>query len=277
MTPRPLVLDDVVAGYFGNRVLKGASLQLEPGTITGLLGRNGSGKTTLMRVALGLMKQASGQTLLFEMPAWDAPPDVRSQIGFVAQAMYPFDHMQVDPCLNLVGSFYDSWDADLIDSLRRKWRVGNRRISELSTGDQQKVSILLAIGHRPDLLVLDEPAASLDPGARREFLRTLADLNAERGQTILLSSQITSDVERVCSHVAFLHDGRIVCHVALDEIKDRVRRVVLAGSPRLPDGNVLARSDDSYWLWDWRDCGLPKQAVAQEVVLDDLFMAITGT
>ena len=275
MTPPPVVLEDVVAKYDYRSVLERASLQLQPGTITGLLGRNGSGKTTLMRVALGFMKLKSGQAMLFETPAWDAPPEVRRRIGYVPQSFYPFAHMRVEFCLKLVGSFYDSWDADLVDSLRHEWRLGDRRIGELSPGDRQKVSILLAIGHRPDLLVLDEPAASLDPGAKREFLRALVDLNAKRDQTVLLSSNITSDIERICSHVAILHGGRIVCHAALDEIKDRVRRVVLGESPRPPAGNVLASAGDCYWLWDWRECGLPKQAVPEEVVLDDLFLAIT--
>ena len=276
MTPLPFALTEIVAGYGKNRVLKGINLELEPGTITGLLGRNGSGKTTMMHVALGLMKPTSGQAMVFEAPAWNSPSEVRKRIGFVPQDFHGTSLANVDSCLNLIGGHYATWDQGLVNSLRREWRLGNVRISKLSPGDQQKVSILLAIGHRPDLLVLDEPAASFDPAARREFLRALVELNADRGQTVLLSSHITSDVERVCSHIAVLHHGRIVCHAALDEIKDRVRSVTLTDSIRPPADNVLAQPGNRYWLWDPEACGLPPHVRLDDVVIEDLFVALTA-
>ena len=276
MTSPPLDLNDIFAGYGNEIVLAGATLKLESGTITGLLGRNGSGKTTMMRVALGLMKSTDGHARLFGSPAWNAPPEVRKRIGFVPQNFHPFAPMTVEGCLNLVGEQYETWDQDFVDALRREWRVGNRRIAKLSPGDQQKVSILLGIGHRPDLLILDEPAASLDPGARREFLRALVDLNTGRGQTVLLSSHITSDIERICSHIAVLHNGRILCHAALDEIKDRVRRVTINGSAQPPVENMLAKTGNHYWLWDWNACGLPADTVADKIILEDLFLAMTS-
>ena len=280
MMPSPFSLNDVVAGYRGRTVLQGVSLELEPGSITGLLGLNGSGKTTMMRVALGLMKADRGRAALFGAPAWDSPPEVRKRIGFVPQSLVglhsAFGTMNLDGCLGFVARHYDDWDRSLIDGLRRDWGLGNRRISELSPGDQQKVAILLAVGHRPDLLILDEPAASLDQAARREFLRTLIELNADSGQTVLLSSHITSDIERISSHVAVLHGGVIVCHAALDDIKDRVRAVTVTGTLQPPAENVLAQSGTRYWLWDWQDCGLPMDLRADEVVLEELFLGITA-
>ena len=226
---------------------------MEPGSITGLLGRNGSGKTTMMRVALGFMKAVRGEATLFGSPAWDSPSEVRKRIGFVPQGfespLTGFGTMKVDGCIAFVARHYDNWDHGLIDNLRHEWGLDNDRIATLSPGDQQKVAILLAVGHRPDLLVLDEPAASLDPAARREFLRALIDLNADNGQTVLLSSHITSDVERISSHVAVLHGGVIVCHAALDDIKDRVRAVSCTGTVTPPGDKVLARAGNRYWLW----------------------------
>ena len=276
MTPLPFALNGIFAGYGRQRVLEGVNLELERGTITGLLGRNASGKTTMMRVALGLMKPTMGEATLFGAPAWDSPPEVRRRIGFVPQNFSGFGAMKVDSCLKVIGSHYDRWDQGLIDALRSEWGLGNRRISKLSPGDQQKVAILLAIGHQPDLLVLDEPAASLDPAARREFLRALVELNADRGQTVLLSSHITSDVERIGSHIAVLHRGRIACHAALDDIKDRVSSVTLTGPARPPTDKVLAQSGDRYWLWDWEACGLPPDVRVDDVVLEDLFLGITS-
>lgn len=276
MTTTPFALTGIAAGYGNDTVLEELNLELQPGTITGLLGRNGSGKTTMMRVALGLMKPTAGQATLFEAPAWKSPREVRQRIGYVPQNFYPLAFATVDSSLKLVGGHYDAWDQTLVDALRQEWRLGNGSVTKLSPGNQQKVSLLMAMGHRPDLLVLDEPVASLDPGARREFLRTLVELNADRGQTVLLSSHITSDVERVCSHIAVLHDGRIVCHVALDEIKDRVRSVTLTDSTRPPADHVLAQSGNRYWLWDSGACELAPHARLDDVVLEDLFLAMTA-
>ncbi len=280
MIPSPFSLNGIVAGYGGKTVLQRVDLELEPGTITGLLGRNGSGKTTMMRVALGLMKAERGQATLFGASAWDSPSAVRKRIGFVPQGLAgfktAFGTMNLERCLRFVARHYADWDQTLVDGLRNEWDLDNRRIDKLSPGDQQKVAILLAVGHRPDLLVLDEPAATLDPAARREFLRTLIALNADSGQTVLLSSHITSDIERISSHIAILHGGVIVCHAALDDIKDRVRAVTLSETTAPPADKVLAQSRNRYWLWDWQECGLPVGVSTDEVVLEDLFLGITS-
>ena len=274
----PLVMNGVCAGYEANakdRVLDDVSLGLPPGTITGLLGRNGSGKTTLMRVALGLMRSRGGTTKLFGADSWDSPAQVRKRIGFVPQQFASFGWMKVDACLAMIGGHYDNWDQALIDDLKREWRLENRKIAKLSPGDQQKVAILLAVGHKPDLLLLDEPAASLDPAARRDFLRALVQLNADRGQTVLLSSHITSDIERVASHIAILHRGRIVCHESVDEIKDRVGLVTLSEPPWPPQEKVLTSHGNRYWVWDPDTCGLATDVRVGEVVLEDLFVGFT--
>ena len=277
--PAPLALSGVSAGYEWNekdRVLDAVDLELAPGTITGLLGRNGSGKTTLMRVALGLMQARSGTARLFGEDSWDSPADVRKRLGFVAQQFASFGWMKVDACLAMIGSHYDTWDHSLIDGLKREWRIANQKIAKLSPGDQQKVAILLAVGHKPDLLLLDEPAASLDPAARRAFLKALVELNADRGQTVLLSSHITSNIERVASHVAILHGGRIACHEPLDEIRDRVGVVTLDKPPWPPFDKILASRANRYWIWDPRDCSLPAGVRTDPVVLEDLFVGMTS-
>ena len=134
---------------------------------------------------------------------------------------------------------------------------------------------MLAVGHRPDLLLLDEPAASLDPAARRDFLKALVELNADLGQTVLLSSHITSDIERVASHVAVLHDGRIVCHEALDDIRERVGFVTLTEPPPGRQ-NVLASHRDHYWVWDPEEYEFGPDVSVEKVLLEDLFMGITS-
>ena len=278
-SPAPLALNGVSAGYERNkkdRVLDAVDLELAPGTITGLLGRNGSGKTTLMRVALGLMRARNGTARLFGEDSWDSPAEVRKRLGYVPQQFASFGWMMVDPCLAMIGSHYDDWDHGLVDDLKREWQLANKRIAKLSPGDQQKVAILLAVGHKPDLLLLDEPAANLDPAARRDFLKAIVELNADRGQTILLSSHITSDIERIASHIAILHRGRIVCHEALDDMKERVGLVTLTGSPWPPAEKILTSHGDRYWLWNPDECGLAADVPVDDVVLEDLFVGITA-
>ncbi|MDE0189821.1 MAG: AAA family ATPase [Gammaproteobacteria bacterium] len=150
-----------------------------------------------------------------------------------------------------------------------------QRIGTLSPGMRQCVAVLLAIGHRPDLLVLDEPVAMLDPSARRQFLRVIGDLNAETSQTVLLSSHICSDVERICSDVAILHTGRIVLHSALDDLKEQVRRV--SGIGAVPhNAEVLAKAGSRLWLRNWRGHDLSDGVRLHELNLEELFMDITA-
>lgn len=272
----PLSLRDVTAGYRGQgAVLENATLAVRPGSITGLLGRNGAGKTTLIHTALGLKRAWRGLATLFGRSAWHAPAAVRRRVGFVPQHFDDFYWLTVSQCLELIGRFYDDWDEKLIADLRARWGLSDARIGSLSPGMRQRVAVLLAIGHRPDLLVLDEPVAALDPGARRDFLRLLGALNARSGQTILLSSHICSDVERICSDVAIVHGGRIVVHSGLDELKDDLRGV--HGLPRESFGDdVVASSGGRVWLRNWQAHGLSDATRVDELTLEEFFLDVTS-
>ena len=251
------------------------TLAVARGSITGLLGRNGAGKTTLIHTALGLRKAKRGHSVLFGIEAWDAPPEIRKRVGFVPQDLRDFHWMTVSQCLSLVGGFYDRWDEELVGDLRRQWGLRDERIGSLSPGLRQRVAVLLAVGHRPDLLVLDEPVASLDPGARRDFLRLIGDLNAETDQAVLLSSHICSDVERICSEVAILHDGRIAVHCGIDELKEDVRQVIgMRGGAR--DADVLARKGSRVWLRNWRRYDLVEADRVDDASLEEMFLDITS-
>lgn len=296
----PLSLNNLTKHFGETKVLEGVSFELDPGSITGLLGRNGAGKTTLIRTAIGLLKPDAGEANLFGYSAWDAPAAIRRRIGYVSQKFDDMVWLKVKDALALVGSFYDQWDYQLVERFRSEWNVAsNKKIHQLSHGQQQKVGILLAIGHRPDLLVLDEPVASLDPAARQEFLRALLMLNDEIGQTILFSSHITTDIERVAADVAILNQGKITYHGALDHLKEKVKCVFLRADTSLEDlskfgGYINSRVDGNrlqVWVQDWTDerheslceflghspgatAGTP--VVAESVGLDDLFMGMTS-
>lgn len=236
MTPI-LDLEDVRFSYADTPVLDELSFTLRPGSVTGLLGRNGAGKTTLMHVGLGLLKPSAGRVTLFGDPAWNAPPTNRARVGFVPQRFESFQWMPLWDCIKLIGSFYEHWDYEFLIELAKTWGLNlNAKIRTLSGGQQQQAAILLALGHQPEFLALDEPVSSLDPGARRAFLSTLVGLNSDHDQTILFSSHIVSDIERIATDVAILHRGRIVLHEALDTLKEDVLRLEIRHPRRrLPD------------------------------------------
>lgn len=297
----PLILSNVEK-RFGDEdnVLDGVNLKLEAGSITGLLGRNGAGKTTLLRTAIGLLKADGGQSEVFGHRAWDSPAAVRRRIGYVAQRFDDMLWLTVKDAIALVGSFYENWDHELVARLQSEWNVPNgQKIQKLSIGQQQKVGVLLAVGHLPDLLVLDEPVASLDPVARQDILRALLMLNDEIGQTILFSSHITTDIERVAADVAILHAGKITYHGELDELKEVVQCLFLrsdtdAGIVNSLNGVISSRVDGNrlqVWVRDWDDeqieslnSKLPNTVdapnrngiVPENVGLEELFMGMTS-
>ncbi|MEM9944016.1 MAG: ABC transporter ATP-binding protein [Planctomycetota bacterium] len=293
----PLSLDNVTKSFDGKNVLDGVSLDLEPGTITGLLGRNAAGKTTLIRAAVGLLQIDSGEAKVFGYRSWDSPAAIRRRIGYVSQKYDDMLWHKVGDALKLVASFYETWDQRLVDRFCEEWDVPlDKTISTLSGGQQQKIGIVLAIGHRPDLLILDEPVASLDPVARQEFLRTLLMLNDEIGQTILFSSHITTDIERIAADVAILHEGKITYHGSLDELKEKVQCLFLNANlldvVRDFSGVVSHRIDGNrlqVWVTDWdeeknRRLGeclnssgeTSHRLMTESVGLEELFMGMTS-
>jgi ABC-2 type transport system ATP-binding protein len=143
--------------------------------------------------------------------------------------------MRVRQVIAYTAAFYPRWNRAFVTKLCDQWHVPlEDRIGSLSTGQLQTIGIVLALGHEPELLVLDEPVASLDPSARRQFLRTLLDLLQDHQQTILFSTHITSDLERVAQRVAILGDGKIRFQGELDDLKDRVKRLRITSRHELP-------------------------------------------
>jgi ABC-2 type transport system ATP-binding protein len=223
--------------YGPKQVLRNLSLSLPQGAVIGLLGKNGSGKTTLLKAALGLIRPTSGSISTLGHDAWNLPPDIKARIGYVPQTITLYPWMKVRQILAYTASFYPRWNHALIDTLLHQWELPpDSRVGPLSAGQLQKLAILLAVGHEPDLLVLDEPAAALDPIARRDFLAALLTLNSAGStpRTILFSTHITADLERVASHVAILKDGDILYFDELDTLKDTTKRLHITAQNPLP-------------------------------------------
>lgn len=235
MSNAVLTCGDLKKSYGKKEVLRGVSLALAPGTVVGLLGKNGTGKTTLIKCALGLIKPDSGEVRVFDEPVWTLSAQAKSRLGYVPQTVVLYPWMKVRHMIDYTASFYPRWNQPMIDDLMSRWELSpDARVGTLSVGQLQKLAILLALGHEPELLVLDEPAAALDPVARREFLAALLDIAADERRTILFSTHITSDLERVADHVAILMDGQMGYFGPLDDLKDQVKRLHITASRPLP-------------------------------------------
>lgn len=231
-----------LAKRFGSKsVLQDINLKIEPGTVLGLLGANGSGKTTLIKCALGLLKPTAGTVTIYGEDAWDLSADVKARIGYVPQEVTTYPWMRVRHVISYTAAFYPNWNHDLAADLCRQWKLPlEDRAGILSVGQMQTLGIVLALGHEPDLLVLDEPVASLDPSARREFLRTLIDLVQDPKRAVIFSTHITSDLERVANRLAIIKDTAIEFSGELDELKERVKRIRVLGAVDLPSTFAVA-------------------------------------
>jgi len=199
--------------------LDGCSFDLPAGRIAALVGSNGAGKTTLLQIASGLLTPSAGRIEVFGWSPREHPRMVLPRIGFVGQDRPLFLGFRVKETMELGRRLNPRWDQGLaLERLRRLQIPLDRRVRKLSGGQQAQVALVLALAKRPDLLLLDEPISSLDPIARREFMRTLIDAVAEHGLTVLLSSNIIGDLERVCDFLIVLAGGKLALAGDLDRV-----------------------------------------------------------
>ena len=228
--------------FGGNEVLRGIDLEVQPGTVLGLLGKNGSGKSTLIKCLLGLLKPTGGSAGILGDDAWNLSAATKARLGYVPQEVVSYPWMRVRQVIAYTAAFYPNWNRPLVDRLCRQWSLPlEERVGPLSVGQLQTLGIVLALGHEPDVLVLDEPVASLDPSARRQFLATLLEVFDNPDCTILFSTHITSDLERIANRVAVLRDGRLGFDGDLGDLKDSVKRLRITarnGTP-LPSSFAL--------------------------------------
>lgn len=267
-------------------VLNGLDWTLKPGQVVGLLGRNGAGKTTLLEALLGLREPQSGSVQLFGQPAAALDDSARARIGYVPQGSDLFENLTPTQLLAYFKAFYPRWNEAKVEGLMGRWEIPrDQAIGKLSGGQQQRLSIIRALAHEPDLLILDEPVASLDPIGRRDFLRELVDHVINRGTTVVFSTHILSDLERVAFNVAFLKAGQIALQSPLDELLEQTRRVTgpaaevsqFARDHQLATlASQAAQAGQSRLVlrgaWPER---APETLLVQTVSLDDLFEVLT--
>src|SRR5947209_160462 len=205
--------------YGSTWALRECSVTIPQGKVAALVGPNGSGKTTLLQLAMGVSTPSSGRVEVFGWSPHEQPLLVLARVGFVAQDHPLYQGFTVAEMLRFGSKLNPRWDDQM--AVVRLERVGiplDRRVGKLSGGQQAQVALVLALAKRPELLLLDEPVAALDPLARREFLQSLMDAVAEGGLTVVLSSHILADLERVCDYLVVMSASRVQLAGDIDDI-----------------------------------------------------------
>ncbi len=254
MNQTVLELEKVTKAYSDKPVLKSLSAKVEAGQIIGLVGRNGAGKTTLLESIMGLKSIEQGKISIWQQPLGELSENQKQQIGFVPQDSIGFEWMKVADYLNYFGGFFKHWSRDYSEQLIDRWKIDkNQRIANLSGGQQQILQVIQALSIQPKLLILDEPVAHLDPNMRRQFLAELVDLTCELGTTIIFSTHIISDLERVASHIALLENGQIDYYCELEELKEYAARISFS--------RKLSERQEFPQLINWTESGNGSSAI----------------
>ncbi|MEV1331320.1 ABC transporter ATP-binding protein [Micromonospora costi] len=265
--------------YGNNWALRDCSLRLPAGRIAALVGPNGAGKSTLLHLAVGLLRPDAGAVRVFGEPPYDNRGSL-ADIGFVAQDTPLYRDFTAAELVTAGGKLNKRWDGDL--ARNRLAQLGippDRPVGKLSGGQRAQVALALALAKRPRLLLLDEPVASLDPLARREFLQSLMGSVADAGTTVLLSSHLLADLERVCDYLIVLNAARVQLVGAADDIVADHRQLVGPRHDGAPIGGVAAvvrasHTDRQSTLLVRTDGPITDPSwTVREVALEDLILA----
>ena len=259
------------------QALKDLSLCLSAGMVVGLLGQNGAGKSTLMRCALGILSPDSGDIRTLGETPEQLSSAAKERLGYVPQQPFGYEGFTVERALDLHRSFYPHWDMQLEQDWLTRFELDvTQQVQRLSVGQRQSLALIMAMAYRPELLILDEPVASLDPIVRRKFMVDLFDLALESGSAVLFSSHITSDLERVASHVALIKQGELVLFKEIDALREEVRLLKLAAGTELPEQvRILSRDGDSVLVDRGAvDLNLPGVQRSEALNLEQLFVEL---
>jgi len=207
--------------FANNEVLKNISFQVEPGHIIGLVGPNSGGKSTLLRHLIGMYLPTRGSCLTLGVEAANLTPEHLANIGYVHQEASLMSWMSCGEIIKYVAAHYKTWNRDLEKHLVDIFELSlKQKVGVMSPGQRQKLSILLAACFEPQLLILDEPASALDPMARKVFLELLLDILQDSERTVLISSHILSDVEKVIDHIMVLGEGQLLKDCCFDDLRE---------------------------------------------------------
>ncbi len=285
-------IENLVKYYDGRKILDDVNLEIPVGCIYGLLGRNGIGKTTLIRILLGQEAPTRGSTAIFGCSSDKLSAAQRGKIGYVAEGHHLIQHYKVAKLIKLCKSLSLQWNEELFNALIKTFRLPmDRKVKKLSTGMRAQLNLALATAIDPALLIMDDPTLGLDTIARRQFLELAIDLIQRDNKTILFSSHILSDVERIADRIGVIVAGKLIIDCPLEELKKRVRkmRIIFPAEPptELQLAEVINRSASGRELTvtvaNWNDhkqrylnTYQPESCDEIPLSLEDIFIECTG-
>lgn len=232
MAEAAIKIEGLHFSYGKKHVLKGVDLEVPKGSIFGFLGRNGAGKTTTIKTLLGLQKPQAGKCLVGGLDSVTDTLEVRRRIGFMAEDQQMYGWMTVSRIIRWVAGFYSNWDDKFADELAEVLSLPKDvKVKALSKGQNSSLALLLALGHKPDIVILDDPTLGLDPIARKDFLRHVIDLLQSQGVTVFFSSHLLYEIEPVADHIAILDQGAIVKSSKTEQLRESVRKFTMTPSP----------------------------------------------
>jgi ABC-2 type transport system ATP-binding protein len=244
-------IDRLVVRYRGKTALEGLTLHVPRGAVYAFLGDNGAGKTTTMKILTGLVPPDSGRAAILGLDCWSSATELRHRVGYMPERPRFYDWMSVAD----IGWFTSSFHRAGFLPRYREWsqRFGldpDKKLKELSKGGYARVGLALALAPDPEVLLLDEPTSGLDLLTRREFLSSLAGL-AAAGRTVFITSHSIAELERACTHVGLLREGKMILSATLEEVRKKVRRVSLRFADAPPDptglGTVLEKNGTGHF------------------------------
>jgi ABC-2 type transport system ATP-binding protein len=206
--------------------VRGVDLKVLRGTVFGLLGVNGSGKSTIIKMIVGHLRPTSGRIRVLGRPVEEDPVETRRRVAYVSENRYLYEWMTVEESVRFTRAFHQNWDDRKASDLLRRFSLpADKKVRQLSRGNRARLCLLLALSFNPELIILDEPTSGLDPIVRRDFIENIVSEIAEEGKTVLFSSHIVDEVERVADYVGVINDGELLLVSSLDEIKASYKRV----------------------------------------------------
>ena len=230
------------------------TLEIPRGTVFGLIGPNGAGKSTTIKMLMGLLRPTTGFARVLDLDPLTRPVELKQRVGYVPETQQIYRWMRVEQVIGFCRALYDTWNDETCSTMLQLFALDPRKkVKHLSKGMLGKLALLLAVSHDPELLILDEPMAGLDPIAREEVLDGVLRTICRREQTVLFSTHTLDDVQRLADTIGFLYEGRLLVHEKLDNLlgsTKRIRATLVEGvpPPQLPADVVWQHVNGREWL-----------------------------
>src|SRR5262245_39832019 len=292
MEPTVVDINDLSRSFGQKAALGGVSFRASAGQVYGLVGSNGAGKTTLIKHLLGLLRAQSGSVRVFGRDPVRDPVGVLSRVGYLSEERELPEWMRIDELMRYTQAYHRTWDASYARELIDTFGLDpSKKIKELSKGMRAQAGLVAAVAHRPELLILDEPSSGLDAVVRRDILDAIVRTVADDGRTVIFSSHLLEEVERMSDHVTMLHDGRVMLDGALDDVRhsyqrSRVRFIESFDHPPVLDAALAMEGGGRTWSvvhggsfeqFQYSVLALGGEVVeSRDATLEEIFLARAG-